>query len=235
VTPDNEQSDASGAPATGGRRLLLASASPRRRELLGLLGVRFVVVASRFDEATLASLAASDAPEYVRRAASGKAEEVAGRRAGLILGVDTDVVAPDGQVLGKPRNPDEAHAMLRSLSGRTHTVFSGVTLLESDGQHAVLRRDDRLVETRVTLGDLSDTAIRAYVASGEPFDKAGGYGMQGRAMPFVTRIEGDPSNVIGLPLWTVAEMLAGFGLPLWSQWPDTAGNNPDAAALPSPP
>ena len=120
--------------------------------------------------------------------------------------------------------------MLRSLSGRTHTVFSGVTLLESDGQRAISRRDDRLVETRVTLGDLSDAAIRAYVASGEPFDKAGGYGMQGRAMPFVTRIEGDPSNVIGLPLWTVAEMLAGFGLPLWSQWPEgKVGGGPEAA------
>ena len=100
---------------------------------------------------------------------------------------------------------------------------------ESDGR-AILRRDDRLVETRVTLGDLSNAAISAYVASGEPFDKAGGYGMQGRAMPFVTRIEGDPSNVIGLPLWTVGEMLAGLGLPLWSQWPDNKGRNPDIAA-----
>lgn len=193
-------------------RLLLASASPRRRDLLRRLGVRFSVVVSRFDEASLSHL--RDAEEYVVRAASGKAEEVATRRNGLILGVDTDVVAPDGRILGKPADAQEAFAMLRALSGRTHTVYSGVTLVEAE-KGRVLRRESRLVATRVTMAELPDRAIAAYVATGEPMDKAGGYGMQGGALAFVTRIDGDPSSVIGLPLWTVATLLDAFGAPLW--------------------
>jgi len=216
------------------RRLLLASASPRRRELLVLLGVSFTVVASRFDEETLRELAASDPVAYVRAAAAGKAEEVAKRRAGLILGVDTDVVAPDGTVLGKPADAADAGRMLRSLSGKTHTVYSAVALLESDGRGGVARRAERLVATRVTFAELSDTAIDAYVATGEPRDKAGAYAVQGRAMPFVTRLDGDPSNVIGLPLATVAAMLEGFGVALWRYTvDDRAGADP--AGDPTPP
>lgn len=194
-------------------RLLLASASPRRRDLLRRLGVRFTVVVSRFDEASLSHV--SDAEEYVRRAADGKADEVAARRDGLILGVDTDVVAPDGRILGKPSDADEARQMLRALSGKTHTVYSGVTLVEASGGR-VLRRDSRLVATRVRMAELPDRAIDAYVATGEPLDKAGGYGMQGGALAFVTHIDGDPSSVIGLPLWTVATLLDAFGVPLWN-------------------
>lgn len=195
--------------------LFLASASPRRRELLARLGVRFTVVVSRFDEATLPRQI--DGAEYVRRAAQAKAQEVARRRSGLILGVDTDVVAPDGQILGKPADAEEARRMLRRLSGRTHTVFSGVALMHSDGSaDGITDCEIRVVATAVTLAELPDTAIDAYVATGEPLDKAGGYGIQGGAMPFVTRVEGDPSNVIGLPLWTVAEMLAARGVPLWN-------------------
>lgn len=201
------------------KRLLLASASPRRRQLLRLLGVRFTVAASRFDENTLAHLA--NPAEYVGRAAEEKAGEVARRRAGWILGADTDVVAPDGTILGKPRDDADAHRMLRALSGDTHRVLSGVALLESSGD-AVLRRDVRVVETRITFGALDDAAIGAYVATGEGRDKAGAYGIQGGALGFVTRIDGDLSNVIGLPLWTVGEMLASFGVPLWSHAPGTA-------------
>lgn len=194
------------------QRLLLASASPRRRQLLGLLGVRFVVVRSRFDERMLSHL--TDPVEYVRRAAEEKAAEVARRRPGIILGADTDVVAPDGTILGKPADAEDAARMLRALSGATHTVYSGVALLESDGT-TVMRRDLRVVGTKITFGALPDAAIRAYVATGEPGDKAGGYAIQGGALPFVTHVDGDLSNVIGLPLWTVAEMLQGFGFPLW--------------------
>lgn len=153
-----------------GRRLLLASASPRRRRLLHLLGVRFTVVTSRFDEATLAHLidpqSGADPAEYVRRAAAEKAAEVARRRAGVILGADTDVVAPDGTILGKPKDDGDAARMLRLLSGKTHQVYSGVALLESDGG-TVTRRDVRVVGTEITFGDLSEDAIRAYVATGE--------------------------------------------------------------------
>lgn len=195
-------------------RLLLASASPRRRQLLALLGVHFTVVRSRFDESRLAHL--TDPLQYVRRAAEEKAAEVARRRAGLVLGADTDVVAPDGTILGKPRDDEDAARMLRALSGKTHRVYSGVALLRSDGS-AIVERDVRVAETAVTFGPLSEEAIHAYVATGEPRDKAGAYAVQGGAMAFLTRIEGDLSSVIGLPLWTVAEMLAGAGLPLWRE------------------
>jgi septum formation protein len=196
-------------------RLLLASASPRRRELLALLGVRYTVAVSRFAEETLAHL--TDPIEYVRKAAEHKAAEVARRRPGcLILGVDTDVVAPDGTILGKPRDAAEAHRLLRILSGRTHSVYSGVALLQADDAGKVAHQTVRVEETRVTFGDLSDAAIASYVSTGEPMDKAGAYGIQGGAMAFVTRVEGDLSNVIGLPLWTVGEMLTSFGVPLWT-------------------
>ena len=196
------------------RKLWLASASPRRRELLGRLGVRFTVVVSRFDEDTLSYL--TDGAEYVTRAAESKAREVAGRRKGLILGVDTDVVAPDGAILGKPADAEDAKRMLRDLSGKTHRVYSGVALLESREGEGIVRAETRVVRTDVTLAHIPEAAIAAYVATGEPMDKAGGYGMQGNAMPFVARIEGDPSNVIGLPLSTVGELLSTFSFPLWN-------------------
>lgn len=171
------------------------------------------MVVSGFDEARLGHL--TDGADYVQRAAASKAAEVATRRNGLILGVDTDVVSPDGVILGKPATHDDAVAMLRSLSGRTHTVHSGVALLEVV-RGSVVREEIRLVSTHVTMATLPEAAIQAYVATGEPMDKAGGYGMQGGALPFVTRLDGDPSNVIGLPLWCVAELLESFGYPLWN-------------------
>ncbi|MES2459946.1 MAG: Maf family protein [Armatimonadota bacterium] len=198
----------------GEPRLLLASASPRRRELLALLGVPYTVAVSRFAEETLAHI--TDPVEYVRRAAESKAAEVSRRRPGcFILGVDTDVVAPDGTILGKPGDTADAHRILRLLSGRTHSVYSGVALLESGGSGEIIRQSVHVEETRVTFGELPDAAIAAYVATGEPMDKAGAYGIQGGAMAFVTRVEGDLSNVIGLPLWAVGKMLASFGISLW--------------------
>lgn len=169
---------------------------------------------SRFDEATLARLA--DPKEYVRRAAEEKAREVAGRLSGFVLGVDTDVVSPDGAVLGKPETPDRAREMLRILSGRTHTVLSALCLLDAYGTaDGITRQETALVETRVTFATLSPEAIEAYVATSEPYDKAGGYGFQGRAMAFVAKLDGDPSSVIGLPLATTVRLLEGWNIPLW--------------------
>ena len=173
---------------------------------------------SRFDEATLAHL--TDGREYVQRAAESKAQEVASRCAGWILGVDTDVVAPNGTILGKPTDPQDAKRMLQQLSGHTHTVFSGIALLTAEAPGKITQRTLRVVETRVSMAELPDAAIDAYVATGEPLDKAGGYGIQGGALPFVIRVEGDPSNVIGLPLWPVAEMLLAAGVPLWQNFND---------------
>lgn len=196
-------------------RLFLASASPRRRELLALLGVPFAVEVSRFDEGSLAHL--TDPVQYVRAAALGKAEEVAARHAGITLGSDTDVVAPDGTILGKPVDADDARRMLRLLSGQTHSVFSAVALVQSDGTglNGITQREVRVAETRVTFDTLSDAAITAYVATGDPLDKAGAYGIQGGALAFVARIEGDLSSVIGLPLVTTREMLEAFGVMLF--------------------
>ncbi len=196
--------------------LYLASASPRRRELLALLGVPFLVEVSRFDEDTLRHL--TDPAEYVREAARSKAREVASRFAGVILGCDTDVAAPDGTILGKPRDAQDAKAMLRALSGETHRVYSAIALLQSDGL-TVTREEVRVIETRVTFDTLSDAAIDAYVATGDPFDKAGAYGIQSGGLAFVTRIDGDLSNVIGLPLPAVRELLTAFGVALYA---DTA-------------
>jgi septum formation protein len=171
------------------------------------------VEVSRFEEESLAFL--TEGREYVQQAALCKAQEVAQRHSGWILGVDTDVVAPDGTILGKPATPSEATAMLGSLSGNTHTVFSGVALLTVPEPGQIAAQALTVVETKVTMASLPDEAIAAYIATGEPFDKAGGYGIQGGAMPFVTRIDGDPSNVIGLPLWSVAELLSFAKIPLW--------------------
>ena len=176
--------------------------------------MRFQVEVSRFDEATLSHLA--DPAEYVRRAAGEKAREVAGRLSGFVLGVDTDVVGPDGTVLGKPDSPDHARELLRALSGRTHTVLSALCLLDAHGTDGgITREETALVETHVTFAALSDDAISAYVATGEPYDKAGGYGFQGRALAFVERLDGDPSSVIGLPLATTVRLLEAWNIPLW--------------------
>ena len=189
--------------------LYLASASPRRRELLALLGAKFTVVVSRFDEDTLKHL--SDPAAYVREAARSKAREVATRYAGVILGCDTDVAAPDGTILGKPTDAADAVRMLQALSGHTHHVYSAVALIESDG-NTVTREAVRVVETAVTFAEIPDAEIVAYVATGDPLDKAGAYGIQSGGMAFASRIEGDLSSVIGLPLSTVRELLTAFGV-----------------------
>jgi septum formation protein len=195
----------------------LASASPRRLQLLQTLGVSFSVIVSDFDEDSLSYI--TDGAEYVQEAALAKARVVAERLVhephAVVLGVDTDVVAPDGAILGKPGTPEEARTMLESLSGKTHSVYSGVAVLgATNGQ--ITHEEVQVVETRVTFASLSAQAIAAYIATKEPFDKAGGYGMQGNAMAFVSKIDGDPSNVIGLPLVTVAKMLENAGLRLFA-------------------
>jgi len=193
-------------------RLILASASPRRRELLENLGVNFEVLVSDFDEGTLAHIV--DPAEYVVRAAESKAEAVAARcRDGIVLGVDTDVVAPDGNILGKPTGLDDARRMLRSLSGKTHHVYSAVTaLLVVSG--VIRQRGTRLVTVAVSFRPLSDQAIEHYMTASEYGDKAGGYGIQGRAMAFVDRLDGDLSAVIGLPLTALTDLLGEFGVSL---------------------
>ena len=196
-------------------RLILASTSPRRRELLGLLGLPFEVVASRYDEAALAPEGLTP-DEYVTRLATGKASEVAARTDGeaLIIGADTTVVL-DGATLNKPADAEDARRMLRLLSGRTHQVYTGLCLIAVKGGITGEAETDHAV-TDVTFDTLSDDTIAAYAATGEPLDKAGAYGIQGKAVSFIPGIRGDYFNVVGLPLFLLGKMLSQFDISVWS-------------------
>ncbi len=187
-------------------RLYLASKSPRRRELLGQLGLAFGVIDVDVPEVR----APDEFPRaYVERVARAKAhagrETLAGReRDAVVLGADTEVVL-DGRVFGKPRDAADAGAMLRALSGRTHTVISVVCCAWPEGS------DARACESRVTFATLEDSGIERYVATGEPFGKAGGYAIQGRAAAFVEHLSGSYSAVMGLPLFETAALLRRAG------------------------
>lgn len=170
---------------------MLASASPRRAELLAAAGVTFAVDTADIDETPRPD----EAPDaYVRRLALEKARAVAARHPGQrVLGADTTVVV-DGAILGKPVDAADARDMLRRLSGRAHQVLTGVALVGGATDQV------DLAVTDVWFAPMSEADIDAYVASGEPMDKAGAYGIQGRASCFVTRIDGSYSNVVGLPV-----------------------------------
>jgi septum formation protein len=191
-----------------GSPLLLASASPRRRELLTRAGVAFEVCPSDVDE----SAVAGESPEqHATRLAREKALHVA-RGSGAdpprwVLGADTIVVLED-RIYGKPADAEEAARMLAALLGRTHRVLTAVALARSDG---TALREIR-VESRVTLRNASGPEIHAYVATGEPLDKAGSYAVQGAGGGFVERVEGSLSNVIGLPLDETLALLEEAGL-----------------------
>ena len=191
-------------------RLVLASTSPRRQELLGLLGLPFEVIGSLYDESVISPDGMAPA-DYVTQLAQGKASEVAGRldADALVIGADTTVVL-DGQFLNKPTGPDDAASMLRRLSGRTHEVYTGLCVIR--GQTLLTN----YAVTEVAFAALTDEAIAAYVATGEPLDKAGAYGIQGKALSFIPSISGDYFNVVGLPLYLLGQMLAQFGIDLWS-------------------
>jgi septum formation protein len=200
-------SQAAGAPALGAlpgmEPLVLASASPRRAEILRAVGWPFEVVPADVDEALREG---ESAEEFVRRLAREKAAAVASARLfGLTLGADTTVVV-DGAILGKPRDQDEARRMLRRLSGRTHEVLTGVALVRAESGRAAIGVE----RTRVRFAETSDEEIAWHVATGDVLDKAGAYAVQGRAALFIEAIEGDYWNVVGLPirlLYTLAQQM----------------------------
>ena len=186
--------------------LILASASPRRQELLRNAGIEFLVDATDIPEIPQPGETPTD---FVERLACEKAQDVARRHAaGYILGADTTVVA-DGQILNKPADADDATRMLRLLSGRTHRVITGVCLICSAAN--TRKQTVRSEATQVTFQTLSDADIQVYVSTGEPMDKAGAYGIQGLASRFIPRIEGDYFNVVGLPVALVWKMLQESG------------------------
>ena len=188
--------------------LILASQSPRRRELLSQAGLPFEIFVPHVDETCF--LPARDAvAELSRRKASACISRFPGR---VILASDT-LVALDGRSFGNPRSPQEALSMLSALSGRTHQVFTGVTVISPEGQ-VFTDADD----SSVTFCSVPEEELAAYVRSGEPMDKAGAYAVQGRAGLWITRLEGSFSSVIGLPLHLVRSLLLQAGYPLLSAW-----------------
>lgn len=199
--------------------LYLASASPRRSELLTQVGIAHRQFACRIDESVRS---AETAERYVERVTRAKA--LAGRaqapQGAVVLAADTAVVI-DGQILGKPIDADHAAAMLRQLSGRSHTVMTAVAVT-SGPRTSVVR-----VDTRVCFREIDGNEIEAYWATGEPADKAGGYAIQGRGAVFVTAIEGSYSAVVGLPLAESVQLLAEFGI---SCWQDLENDNPSGSS-----
>jgi septum formation protein len=189
--------------------IILASQSPRRRELMALLGVPFTVQTADVDETMDLALA----PEReVARVGASKAQKIAETAApgDIVVAADT-IVLVDGKILGKPKDEADAARMLRLLSGRAHEVLTGLTVWQ-DG-----RVQTETVRTAIHFRPLSEQEIRAYVETGEPMDKAGAYGIQGRASVFVERLEGDYFCVMGLPLCTLTGMLRACGVQILGQ------------------
>jgi septum formation protein len=188
------------------RMLYLASQSPRRRELLGRLGLEFGLIDLDLPEHRQPG---EPALEYVRRVAREKAGagllKVVANPSALVLGSDTEVVLDD-EVFGKPRDAVDAAAMLRKLSGRTHQVISAVSLVSPS------REAQAVSISQVSFAQLDDAAIERYVATGEPMGKAGAYAIQGYAEVFVSRLDGSYSGVMGLPLHETARLLREFGV-----------------------
>lgn len=188
--------------------LILASASPRRRELLSRLGLEFTVLAAQADETLLPGLSPR---EQVIRLSAIKAQAVRealeSRPGQVIVSADTVVVLDDA-ILGKPKDAAQAAEMLRALSGRAHLVLTGVTVLTEDGPRQLCE------ETQVFFRPLRETEINAYIRTGEPMDKAGAYGIQGYGALFVEKLIGDYYNVMGLPLCALGQLLREAGIPI---------------------
>lgn len=188
---------------TANQPIILASQSPRRRELLGMLGIDFIVTPSLKQEPAPQGFA--DAVTYVRECARIKAEDVAeGNADSLVIGSDT-VVVLDGEVLLKPKNKEQAKHYLEKLSGRTHEVITAVALVNGKSKsffHEV---------TEVTFYDLPESWIEAYTATEDPYDKAGAYGIQTVSGLFVQKIEGDYHTVVGLPIASLTQQLSKEG------------------------
>mgnify|MGYP003731702299 CR=1 FL=1 len=201
-------------------KLVLASASPRRKELLKQIGIAFEAVSADIDEN---SRGFSDASEYVMEMARQKALLVAERLAdqgeaqGLVLGADTTVVI-DGEILGKPTDYDDAFAMIRRIQGKWHEVITGIALVDIKTLTPLVDKEC----TRVKIRAMTDEMIEAYLATGESFDKAGSYGIQGYGSLMVEKLDGCYFNVMGLPIYRLSTLLEkeGFTMLSWMRCKD---------------
>jgi septum formation protein len=189
------------------RTIVLASASPRRKEILAKTGLKFRVDKSVYEEKFDPAMKPHTLAKCLSR---GKARNVARRyRNAVVIGADTIVVLR-GRLFGKPRDPQEAVQMLKSLSGKAHSVITGFTIIDTSGKKEL----SKAVESRVYFKSLSADEIEAYVSTGEPMDKAGAYGIQGLGAVIIRKIDGDFFNVMGLPLSALADSLRKFGINL---------------------
>lgn len=186
------------------KRIILASQSPRRRELLGRIIDGFEVMVTHADE----SVDGNPPPqEYVMELALRKARAISEKDA-VVIGSDT-VVALDGEILEKPESREHARRMLKRLSGREHTVYTGVAIKDAERELVDFEA------TRVLFDELSDDIIDRYIATGEPMDKAGAYGIQSLGCALVKKVDGDYANVVGLPLFKLIKMLEKFGIDIF--------------------
>lgn len=193
-------------------RIILASASPRRRELLTQIGIPFEICVSDVEERVSSTVPAEVVQELSRQKAAAVAAAVAETAAAcqtLVIGADT-IVACDGEILGKPKGAEDAVRMLRLLSGREHEVYTGVTFVYDRGDGT---RDIRSFYecTKVYFAPMTEEEIAEYVATGDPLDKAGAYGIQGFCARYITGISGDYNNVVGLPVGRVYQELKRLG------------------------
>lgn len=189
------------------RKIILASASPRRRELLEQGGIPFTVIPSQAEE----KITTEQPGQAVEELSYLKCSDIYEKSLGdvLVIGADT-VVASEGKILGKPSSQKDAVKMLQSLQGRKHEVYTGVTIMAREGNEN--RKKTFHEKTKVVFYPMSDEEIRSYVNTGEPMDKAGAYGIQGKSAVFIKEISGDYNNVVGLPLARLYQELKNMGI-----------------------
>jgi septum formation protein len=189
------------------RKIILASASPRRRELLEQGGIPFTVIPSQAEE----KITTEQPGQVVEELSYLKCSDIYEKSLGdvLVIGADT-VVASEGKILGKPSSQKDAVKMLQSLQGREHEVYTGVTIMAREGNEN--RKKTFHEKTKVVFYPMSDEEIRSYVNTGEPMDKAGAYGIQGKSAVFIKEISGDYNNVVGLPLARLYQELKNMGI-----------------------
>jgi len=187
------------------KKIILASQSPRRRDLLKQIGLKFETDPSNYEEDMALKMEPNKLAEFL---SLGKAKDVAQRhKDSIIISADT-IVAIDGEVFGKPKTPERAKYMLQKLSGRAHSVITGFTIIDTGTN----KQASKSVETKVYFKNLSENEIDAYIATGEPLDKGGGYAIQGLAALFVEKIEGDYFNIVGLPILALTTELKNLGV-----------------------
>ena len=193
------------------RQIILASSSKRRKELMGWLGLPFEIVHSDFPEEEVDFHDFLDDPDdYVATIAAGKAMVVADKHPDALVIASDTMVYLDGEMHGKPKNLDDARVMLSKLRGKTHTVFTAVVMMDGLAGN----RRTEIVQSKVTFLPFPDEALERYIASSEPYDKAGGYALQGEAKKFVEKVEGSMTNVFGFPIMVVRDMLEELGIPI---------------------